>query len=163
MKRDSKRKGFTLVELLIVIVVIGILSAMMMISSTEAVASAKAASIIGNMRTIKTAALAYYIDATNGASDTVSSLTMNMSDVAKYLSGTSESDLQNSGCEYTIDGNAVKCTIGGSENEIARIKTKLVARAKSVGLRNGSGNDAEAYSGDSEEVYMLIFDGGTSN
>ena len=33
------RKGFTLVELLIVIVVIGILSAMMMLSSTEAVTS----------------------------------------------------------------------------------------------------------------------------
>ncbi|MBQ3693835.1 MAG: type II secretion system protein, partial [Synergistaceae bacterium] len=34
--KNIKRKGFTLVELLIVIVVIGILSAMMMLSSTEA-------------------------------------------------------------------------------------------------------------------------------
>ncbi|MBR0278525.1 MAG: type II secretion system protein, partial [Synergistaceae bacterium] len=32
MKRNMKRRGFTLVELLIVIVVIGILSAMMMLS-----------------------------------------------------------------------------------------------------------------------------------
>ena len=60
--KKSMRKGFTLVELLIVIVVIGILSAMMMLSSTEAVTSAKAADIISDLRNLKTAALAYYAD-----------------------------------------------------------------------------------------------------
>ncbi|MBR6901851.1 MAG: type II secretion system protein [Synergistaceae bacterium] len=62
MKNFSNRKGFTLVELLIVIVVIGVLSTMMMLSSTEAVSSAKAADIISNLRNIKTAALAFYAD-----------------------------------------------------------------------------------------------------
>ncbi len=57
-----KRKGFTLVELLIVIVVIGVLSAMMMLSSTEAVSSAKAATIISDMRVLKTAVLSWYMD-----------------------------------------------------------------------------------------------------
>ena len=56
------RTGFTLVELLIVIAVIGILSSMMMLSSTETVASAKAANIISDMMTIRTAALAYLAD-----------------------------------------------------------------------------------------------------
>lgn len=59
---NMKRKGFTLVELLIVIVVIGILSAMMMLSSTEAVTSANASNIISNFRNLKTAALAWYVD-----------------------------------------------------------------------------------------------------
>ena len=62
MKRRAKLKGFTLVELLIVIVVIGVLSAMMMLSSTEAVSSAKAAKVINNLRQLKTAALSWYMD-----------------------------------------------------------------------------------------------------
>lgn len=57
-----RKKGFTLVELLIVIVVIGVLSAMMMLSSTEAVSSAKAANIINNLRNWKTATLEWYAD-----------------------------------------------------------------------------------------------------
>ena len=60
--KNIKREGFTLVELLIVIVVIGVLSAMMMLSSTEAVSSAKAADIISDLRNLKTAALAWYPD-----------------------------------------------------------------------------------------------------
>ena len=56
------RKGFTLVELLIVIVVIGILAGMMMLSSTEAVTSAKATKIISDMKHLQKAALAWYLD-----------------------------------------------------------------------------------------------------
>lgn len=59
------RKGFTLVELLIVIVVIGILAAMMMISSTEAVSSAKVAAVLANMRNLKTAITAWYLENTD--------------------------------------------------------------------------------------------------
>ena len=62
MLKLKKKKGFTLVELLIVIVVIGVLSAMMMLSSTEAVSSAKVSNVINNMRNIKTATLEWYMD-----------------------------------------------------------------------------------------------------
>lgn len=57
-RHNAKREGFTLVELLIVIVVIGVLSTMMMLSSTEAVTSAKASNVVSNLRNLKTAALA---------------------------------------------------------------------------------------------------------
>ena len=63
MKKENRsRMGFTLVELLIVIVVIGILSAMMMLSSTEAMSSARAAKIISDLRNLKTAVTAWYVD-----------------------------------------------------------------------------------------------------
>ena len=62
MLRREKHKGFTLIELLIVIVVIGILSAMMMLSSTEAVTSAKAAKIISDMKILQKAGIAWYLD-----------------------------------------------------------------------------------------------------
>ncbi|MBR2207425.1 MAG: type II secretion system protein [Synergistaceae bacterium] len=57
-----KRKGFTLVELLIVIVVIGVLSAMMMIASNETATSAQAAKIINDMVQLKKATVAWYIE-----------------------------------------------------------------------------------------------------
>ena len=57
-----KRVGFTLVELLIVIVVIGVLAAMMILSSTESVTTAKAAKILANLQTLKRAATQWYLD-----------------------------------------------------------------------------------------------------
>ena len=62
MRLISRRKGFTLVELLIIIAVIGVLAAMMILSSTEVVSTAKAAKILANLQTLKRAAVQWYSD-----------------------------------------------------------------------------------------------------
>lgn len=59
---NTRRRGLTLISLLIVILVIGILATMMMYSSSEAVATAKAAKILANLHLLRRAAIAWYAD-----------------------------------------------------------------------------------------------------
>ena len=59
------RKGFTLVELLIVIAILGTLAAAMSVSSSSATAAAKAATIYNNINAIKTAAVLYQLQEGN--------------------------------------------------------------------------------------------------
>lgn len=147
MKRT--RKGFTLVELLIVIVVIGILSAMMMLSSNEAVTTARANNIASNLRNLKTAALALYTDNMNYFDELIATVGTGYQDVIskdevfKYLSG--KTSIPDS-ADYSIfvrDGKwyvaytFAKKSIAGR----AEIQAKLKGRAKALGLLEGTAAD----------------------
>ena len=140
-KNNMKRKGFTLVELLIVIVVIGILSAMMMLSSTEAVSSAKASNIVSNLRNLKTAALALYVDSLDKWEDSANTTGPTIGNVKGYLNNGAGSDYSNYYIAFDKNTGAfserkwyIVYNIG-SGSDATRIKQKLYGRAKSTGLK----------------------------
>ena len=59
---ESNRRGFTLVELLVVLVIVGILAGSLMLVFTRSQAGARSAVIIGDLRVLKSAATLYYMD-----------------------------------------------------------------------------------------------------
>lgn len=61
-EKNSQRKAFTLVELLIVIIIIGILSGMMLLAVGGATDKAEATKIISALRNYKSATMMYYMD-----------------------------------------------------------------------------------------------------
>ena len=159
-KRIYARKGFTLVELLIVIVVIGILSAMMMLSSTEAMSSAKASNIASNLRNLKTATLAWYADHVDWVSpdlkvnigtttgkqiDEVVGTESGKANILKYFNNEGSMTLVGSPSagqygihQATEDGkNSWYVGYAFATNETS-VKEKLAGRAKTMGLKFGT-------------------------
>lgn len=172
-KFASNRKGFTLVELLIVIVVIGILSAMMMLSSSEAVSSAKATAIVSDLRSLKTAALAYFADhadewMTSAPKDKSDAGAIPIDDILQYLNG---KDIPNKKAyklipsdkkdawfvEISISGTSNSIPLYSNENssECLAVKKKLAGRAKSAGLLKERNNPAP-YDGKYDYILMLV-------
>jgi general secretion pathway protein G len=58
----ARKGGFTLVELLIVTVIIGILAGMMMLTMGSATDGAEATKLLNDLRLVKSAALLYFFD-----------------------------------------------------------------------------------------------------
>ena len=155
----NTRKGFTLVELLIVIVVIGILSAMMMLSSTEATTSAKASNIVSNLRNLKTAALSLYADSMDHF-NTAGVANPQLKDVLPYLNGGTsipDSASYEVECSQTKEPSSwfIKYKISGGADEVAKIKSKLKGRAASVGLLKEKKVNSSVYDG-GENVYIHV-------
>ena len=144
----DRRRGFTLVELLIVMVVIGILAAMMMFSSTEAEISARAQNVINNFNQITKAVNSWYFDKIaegNNKQDLAQLLQDNSEEIAQYLRSNNPIELKvktgtNAGDYVLIDDDDdwYICYDTGTDKQL---QGKFAGRAKTVGLR-GLNSDA---------------------
>jgi len=115
MKRDQR--GFTLMELMIVIVIIGVLAAIGVPAYNNYVKKAKAATCQANRRTLDTAVGLYYAehgdyptaDGTEGTSTLQSVL-------KEYLDNADELKCPEDG-QYSLDGasHKVVCSLAGHE------------------------------------------------
>ena len=142
----TKRKGFTLIELLIVVVIIGVLSSMMSISSVSATDSAKASAILGNLSTMRKAALAVYIESSDVANATQAGTVRNA--MAVYM-GIDESGINIASSSYDVviganDGATPWYVVSDINGTSKAVRDILKEKAKVAGLYYASGTTLPA-------------------
>lgn len=154
----KKRAGFTLVELLIVIIIIGILAGAMLLVAGSGTDKAEATKIVSNLRSLKAAALMYYADNPNTTAVTTTAGTQ-----IDLLKGYMDRGLEGSGTyEFlagTVSGDQVGWFVGRKGIKPDGAKDKLTPIAEETGLLKGAsiaGNSivsSDLYQGGTD-VYM---------
>jgi general secretion pathway protein G len=160
--KKRKARGFTLVELLIVIIIIGILAGALLLAAGAGTDKANATKIVSDMRGIKTAAVMKYAD--DGDWDWIddaATVADRMDAIAAYLDrNPNDSNL----VSYDIDSAdpyifvVAGATDGGGTGAIpGGVTDKLANMAEDVGLYldNTSVSDDNYYNGGTA-AYMRI-------
>ena len=146
------RKGFTLVELLIVIVIIGILAAAMLLSSGSATDSAEASNIISDLRGLKSACLMLYVDSMDVVN--ITGYTFALEHIARYMDNPTKITAANG---YQVSAVGGQWWVGfDMTRKTAGVRQKLAGRSGSIGIYSttnvGTGN---VYQGAAGTAWMI--------
>lgn len=165
----EKKRGFTLVELLITIVIIAVLAGMMLLSTGAAISTAEASKIVSDLKTLQAAVLFYYL--TNDGLPSVSQSgspsplsTTEVSDLSKYV----DRDLNSSRYSevYLVKGPSMddgriliglnyKSNAGSMSAKLPNINQRLKQMAFTAGLFNADGTLFEP-TGTTESVFIWL-------
>ena len=141
------RRGFTLSELLIVIAVIGILSSMMMVASSNSVRTSRADTVINTLRNFSAAAMTFYTDSMDhftrnpNYNTDIDGTTQGLKERVKKYMYSEGSTIQNEE-NYTVWNDSGTWWAGydlTKDNDKDGIKERLTNRAKSAGLVGSTG------------------------
>ena len=158
----KRRKGFTLVELLIVLIIIGVVASMALMNSGSGVSMSKATAMVSDLRTLKSAALMFYTASTDakgsefntaiGGSDPVYNL------LGRYLANP-EQFSDSSRWFFVCDGKGRNWHVGASVDDAdSAILEELSNMSKAAGLLAG---DANTVPSDAKKLFK--FENGAGN
>ena len=168
LRRRKCRTGFTLVELLIVITIIGILAGMMTLAAGTATDKAQATRIVNNMVVLKKACLLYYLDNgqwPNGLKDG-STNSSNKGDTAAstVLKGYVSNSI---GSEYNIISVDSKIFVkyNAADKLSAGVREQIALMAPKANLWNTSSwsDNTEKINGKNESYYHYYYTSGNSS
>jgi general secretion pathway protein G len=158
-------KGFTLVELLIVIVIIGILVSSILLSNYSVTASAEAMNIVSELRNLKTATMMFFVDSMDVVNAGGAKTAIDVTGSAKTLLGKYMDNPEKLTELYMFRtatiGNGMRWFIGYNlSNVTSEVKEKLEGKAKSTGLLAGNGTSTPTsltdYFGKSDSSVWVI-------
>ena len=152
----TKRKGFTLMELLILFAIIGALSGAMALMNKDAASSAQANHIIHDFRNLKTAAMLWH-------NDNPKSATHDRKAILNYLNSKSmveitDTPAKNGGYILRVADGGKSWYVGREISNDTRIRNKLTAKATSSRLL---GSDMKSLYNNDSQVWVQVFSVGS--
>ena len=139
----TKRRGFTLVELLIVVIIIGILSGGMMLVAGSGTDKAEATRIVSDLRTLKTAALMY-------AADNNMVWTETINDLSTYL------DKSLASSDYGLEAGSDDLWVLYKGTPVDGVKKQLATMAEKERNLFGTPSMTDLYEKSDSKVYMKV-------